>query len=76
MLDVPSPALAYIMAETTKSPVGSPIAKLKSRPSMNIRSATAPDYMAVNGHFASQGQNGHANFEHGVQVIDEDKEFK
>lgn len=32
--------------------------------------------MAVNGHFASQGQNGHANFEHGVQVIDEDKEFK
>lgn len=43
---------------------------------MNIRSATAPDYMAVNGHFASQGQNGHANFEHGVQVIDEEKEFK
>jgi hypothetical protein len=32
--------------------------------------------MAVNGHFASAGQNGEANFEHGVQVIDEEKEFK
>lgn len=32
--------------------------------------------MAVNGHFASRGPNGHANFENGVQVIDEDKEFK
>jgi hypothetical protein len=32
--------------------------------------------MAVNGHFASAGQNGGANFEHGIQVIDEDKEFK
>jgi len=32
--------------------------------------------MSVNGHFASVGENGSANFEHGVQVIDEDKEFK
>ena len=32
--------------------------------------------MAVNGHFASVGENGKANFEHGIQVIDEDKEFK
>ena len=40
------------------------------------RSYTAPDKMAVNGHFASVGQNGTANFEHGVQVIDEDKEYK
>jgi hypothetical protein len=37
---------------------------------------TAPEKMAVNGHFASAGQNGTANFEHGIQVIDEDKEFK
>ena len=37
---------------------------------------TAPDKVAVNGHFASAGQNGKANFEHGIQVIDEDKEFK
>ena len=32
--------------------------------------------MSVNGHFASTGQNGDANFENGVQVVDEDKEFK
>ena len=32
--------------------------------------------MAVNGHFASAGQNGTANFENGVQIVDEDKEFK
>lgn len=33
--------------------------------------------MAVNGHFANIGENGRAaNFEHGIQVIDEDKEFK
>ena len=53
-------------------------AKLQAhRPSLSMRAATAPENMsAVNGHFASAGQNGHANFEHGVQVIDEDKEFK
>lgn len=32
--------------------------------------------MNANGHFASVGQNGKADFEHGLQVIDEDKEFK
>jgi hypothetical protein len=40
------------------------------------RSLTAPDKMNANGHFASVGQNGKADFEHGIQVIDEDKEFK
>ena len=40
------------------------------------RSLTAPDKMGVNGHFASVGQNGKADFEHGIQIIDEDKEFK
>lgn len=58
---------------------GSPLSPAKlavHRPSLASRSATAPEKMAVNGHFASVGQNGHANFEHGVQVIDEDKEFK
>ena len=40
------------------------------------RSQTAPEKMAVNGHFASVRQNGTANFENGVQVIDEEKEFK
>jgi hypothetical protein len=46
------------------------------RPSTVNRSLTAPDKMPVNGHFASVGQNGAANFEHGVQVIDEEKDFK
>lgn len=65
------------MAQSTKSPPESPLSKIQShRPSMSFRSATAPDQMAVNGHFASQGQNGHGSFEHGIQVIDEDKEFK
>ena len=33
--------------------------------------------MAMNGHFASVGQNGqNGSFENGIQVIDEDKEFK
>ena len=41
------------------------------------RSLTAPDKMEVNGHFESAHQNGKvADFEHGVQIIDEDKEFK
>ncbi|KAK5937997.1 Dynamin-like GTPase that mediates homotypic ER fusion [Knufia obscura] len=66
------------MAHASKSPPGSPISPTKlssDRPSLSSRSATAPEHMAVNGHFASHGQNGHANFQHGVQVIDEDKEF-
>lgn len=46
------------------------------RPAAANRSLTAPDKMEVNGHFASVGQNGKADFEHGIQVIDEDKEFK
>jgi hypothetical protein len=33
--------------------------------------------MPVNGHFASIGDNREvADYEHGVQVIDEEKEFK
>ena len=46
-----------------------------NRPLQN-RAYTAPDKMATNGHFASVGQNGHANFDNGVQVVDEDKQFK
>lgn len=50
------------------------------RPINAPRSHTAPVKMAVNGHMASvsQGANGvhgTGSFEHGVQVIDEDKEF-
>jgi hypothetical protein len=53
-----------------------PLSPTKSRPGSVGRAMTAPDKMAVNGHFASAGQNGRTNFEHGIQVIDEDKEFK
>lgn len=61
------------MASPTLSP---PVSPAKSRPSGISRALTAPEKMAVNGHFASAGQNGQGNFEHGIQVIDEDKEFK
>ena len=57
----------------TMSPPQSPTV---SRRLTMSRALTAPDKMAINGHFASAGQNGSANFENGVQVIDEDKEFK
>jgi hypothetical protein len=63
------------MASSTLSPPQSPVGS-SLRPAAVNRSLTAPDKMAVNGHFASVGQNGTANFEHGVQVIDEEKDFK
>lgn len=44
------------------------------RPSAStIRHPTAPSVMTMNGHFAGAGEN--ADFEHGVQIIDEDKNF-
>jgi hypothetical protein len=61
------------MAAPTLSP---PLSPTRSRPANAGRAITAPDKMAVNGHFATAGQNGSASFEHGIQVIDEDKEFK
>ena len=66
------------MASSTLSSPLSPISTnaASGRPSNVNRSLTAPDKMSVNGHFASAGQNGVANFENGCQVIDEDKEFK
>jgi hypothetical protein len=67
------------MATSTLSPPLSPASSRTngSRPSNVNRAMTAPaESMAVNGHFASVGQNGTANFENGVQVIDEEKEFK
>lgn len=46
------------------------------RPSGLERSGTAPSVLS-NGHFASVGAEGDlASYEHGVQVIDENKEFK
>ncbi|KIV92237.1 protein SEY1 [Exophiala mesophila] len=67
------------MATSSLSPLQSPppVSSNNStlRPSHVNRAYTAPDKMSVNGHFASAGQNGTANFDNGVQVIDEDKEF-
>src|SRR5580658_5941839 len=62
---------------TALSPVSSQSSTLSpARRGTVNRSLTAPDKMNVNGHFASAGQNGKADFENGIQVIDEDKEFK
>lgn len=49
---------------------------MSERPSGLARNPTAPPVMA-NGHFAAVGDNGDAaSYEHGVQVIGENKEFK
>lgn len=66
------------MASSTLSPPLSPVTSNNAgaRPAPVNRALTAPTKMPVNGHFASVGQNGTANFEHGVQVIDEEKDFK
>lgn len=50
---------------------------MAARPSGPGRNPTAPPVMA-NGHFATIGDNAAAAaaYEHGVQVIDGDKEFK
>lgn len=67
------------MAASNLSPPLSPVSSRTNgnRPSNVNRAMTAPpESMAVNGHFASVGKNGTADFEHGVQVVDEDKEFK
>lgn len=65
------------MAGTTDAPTVSPSpVTVTERPSMTMRSATAPGHTAMNGHMVGIKSNGHADFSHGVQVIDEDKEFK
>lgn len=48
------------------------------RPRAESRSLTAPSMIAMNGHFASVGNAAHdpKAYEHGVQVVDEDKDFK
>ena len=56
------------MAVATDSP---------ARPSANIRHPTAPSVLTMNGHFAAVGEKPtEEQFEHGVQVISEDQEFK
>ena len=47
------------------------------RPSTNTRHPTAPSIMSVNGHFANMGEKPtKEQYEHGIQVINENQEFK
>jgi protein SEY1 len=47
------------------------------RPSAASRFPTAPSIMTMNGHFAGVGDAPtKEQYEHGIQVIDEEKEFK
>ena len=49
----------------------------ENRPPPNNRHPTAPSIMTVNGHFASVGEKPtREQYEHGMQIIDEDQEFK
>ena len=49
----------------------------ETRPSTNPRHPTAPSIMTVNGHFANVGEKPtKEQYEHGIQVINEDQEFK
>lgn len=48
-----------------------------ARPPSNNRHPTAPSVMTVNGHFANVGEKPtKEQYEHGIQVINEDQEFK
>ena len=50
--------------------------KENRRPS-SARHPTAPAAMAVNGHFANMGETAtKEQYEHGIQVINEDQSFK
>ena len=47
------------------------------RPSTSTRHPTAPSIMSVNGHFATMGEKPtKEQYEHGIQVINENQEFK
>jgi len=45
------------------------------RPAIQVRGQTSPN-IAMNGHFASSNASSSEQYEHGVQVIDADKNFK
>ena len=48
-----------------------------NRPQAGNRHTTAPSVMTMNGHFAAVGDAPQSQqYEHGIQVIDEEKEFK
>jgi hypothetical protein len=47
------------------------------RPESAVRYPTAPSVMTMNGHFAGVGDAPtNEQYEHGIQVIDDEKEFK
>ncbi len=49
----------------------------ESRPANSTRHPTAPSIMSVNGHFANMGEKPtKEQYEHGIQVINENQEFK
>ena len=57
---------------TSLSPAGK-----ENRPQVNNRHPTAPSVMTVNGHFASVGETAtKEQFDHGIQIINEDQDFK
>lgn len=48
-----------------------------SRPQINGRHPTAPEIATMNGHFSGVGEDGSKEqYENGIQVIDEDQNFK
>ena len=49
---------------------------LVHRPTISARHPTAPTVMTMNGHFATGEAVSKEQYEHGVQVIDADKNFK
>lgn len=54
-----------------------PMENRARRPATGNRQFTAPSVLSVNGHFAAVGDaSTREQYEHGVQVIDQDKQFK
>ena len=49
----------------------------ENRPPATARQSTAPSVLTVNGHFAGVGETPtKSKYEHGIQVIDENQNFK
>ena len=49
----------------------------ENRPPATARQSTAPSVLTVNGHFAGVGEaSTKSQYEHGIQVIDENQNFK
>lgn len=62
---------------TTSTTLSPQRAAKENRPPSTSRHPTAPSIMQVNGHFAGVGETPtKEQYEHGIQVINEDQEFK